>query len=78
MDREAETEIDRELHRRGELSRRFTVNVQDLVDTILYACRDDLDKAVAYCQHKGWRGWAGYGPRLCRGGTAYQPHAERT
>ena len=27
MDREAETEIDRELHRLGELSRRFTVNV---------------------------------------------------
>jgi hypothetical protein len=31
MDREPETEIDRELHRLGELSRRFTVNVQDLV-----------------------------------------------
>jgi hypothetical protein len=53
MDREAETEIDRELHRLGELSRRFTVNVQDQVDTILYAFRDDLDKAVAYCKHKG-------------------------
>jgi hypothetical protein len=53
LDREAETEIDRELHRLGELSRRFTVNVQDLVDTILYAFRDDLDKAVAYCKHKG-------------------------
>jgi hypothetical protein len=70
MDREAETEIDREPHRLGELSRRFTVNVQDLIDTILYAFRDDLDKAVAYCK----QGWAGYGPRLC-GGTAYEPHA---